>query len=248
MVNQQPEQGASSTTPTENGTNNPSANNNEQPTQAPTQTGNEQPFLYGGKYKTPDDILHALKAQQTENFNLQKQYEVPEQYQIAENYNALGSDVVNEMQQNAKNNNMTQKQFDNMMNQLVSYNDQQKNTVQAKKQQVLTTLGENAQSKIADVEQYIERTYPASMQQQLKNEINTNVEAFNHMQMQFNNSVAPSMPGMSAPSPAPKGITKKDVHNAFLESEKYPNDIEKIKHFRELNNRYIEQEHAKLST
>jgi hypothetical protein len=153
----------------------------------------ETPKLYAGKYNSVDELEKAYKNSAkvfNENKALQetlKNYQVPESYQLPEV--TLPETVLQEVQALAKITGLNQEQFNKTLFAMSEQQKQYQTALDDKKK----TLGD----KLNVVQDYVTKTYPASLQHTILNTLlgdeNAMTEALKHRDHLLNSQV----PGLS---------------------------------------------------
>lgn len=173
--------------------------------------------LYAGKFKTVDELENGYKSAATvyqANQNLTQQLEaatkVPDDYVPPVDI-TMQEDEAKTLKDIAKKSGLTQKQFDAAAKALA---DQNAITKQAEVNRQLEIRKQLGDDKIALVNEFVSKTYPAQVADAVMKQALTSTEAFRALMAQRDASLNSSVPGMSNVGAAPQPVTHNDVVTA----------------------------------
>jgi hypothetical protein len=191
-------------------------------------TGGEK--LYAGKFKTVEELENGYKASLPtfqENENLKKKVDelskVPDTYMNPADVEIDAPRVAN-LQQRAKDANMTQAQYEKFVrSEKAALDARQANFEKARKD-----VGEET---LNILKEYVTKNYPQALADNMLNTFIGNKEARDaalaHRAQLLNNQV----PGMNKPSQSGYTVTHEDVQKAYAAKEKNPGDMKARQHY-----------------
>lgn len=193
--------------------------------------------LYAGKYKTVAELEEGYKQSLPvfqENQNLKQQVDnlskVPEEY-ITPPEIGLHADDVAEAKRIAKNSNLTQAQYERMVNETNTKALNKAQTTENAKKEV-------GADKLNILQDYVKNAYPEKLQDTIMNKLIHDKDARDAALLhrdQMLRTGAPGIGGVNAPN---YGVTKEDVHKAREESMKQPHNLKLRQNYLKLTSQF----------
>lgn len=151
----------------------------------------QQPLIMN-KYKNIDEVVEAHKSLQSqhtklieENKKIKQEYQLPEDYHIPTQYHDIDESLISKVKEDSKNINLTQKQFEKILeNKVNSYNNE-KNRVDSLKEK----YGEDHYEKVMS---YIKEDLGFT-DNEIKHFTDDRIEKFNVQREKYFNTSTPTM-------------------------------------------------------